>query len=157
MELFIVHNGNLVSQGTPKEFQVKPVPTGASGTDFQAVAEFQQITSELGRQISSANSKMREANERLTHLSAALKQTPKASPELFERMDQLNKRLAELRSDLSGDRILRSKDESTAPSISSRVGQVAYGHWDTRQTPTETQKRNIEIASKDFANSRKVY
>ena len=155
VELFIVHNGNLVSQGTPKEFQVKPVPTGASGTDFAAIAEFQQTTSELGRQISSANSKMREANERLTHLSAALKQTPKASPELFERMDQLNKRLAELRSDLTGDRILRSKDESTAPSISSRVGQVAYGHWDTRQNPTETQKRNIDIATKDFAAFKK--
>jgi chromosome segregation ATPase len=150
-----VHNGNLASQGAPKEFQVKPVPTGASGTDFKAVAEFQQMTSELGREISSANRKMGEANERLTHLKAALKQTPKAAPELFERMDQLNKRLTELRSELTGDPILRGKDEATAPSISSRVGQVAYGHWDTRQTPTETQQRNIEIATKDFAEFKK--
>jgi photosystem II stability/assembly factor-like uncharacterized protein len=155
VELFIVHNGNLASQGAPKEFQVKPVPTGASGTDFKAVAEFQQMTSELGREISSANRKMGEANERLTHLKAALKQTPKAAPELFEKMDQLNKRLTELRSELTGDPILRGKDEATAPSISSRVGQVAYGHWDTRQTPTETQQRNIEIATKDFAEFKK--
>ncbi len=155
VELFIVHNGSLQSQGAPKEFHVKPVPTGASGTDFKAVAEFQRMTSELGREISSANKKMGEANERLMHLKAALKHTPKASPELFKRMDQLHKRLTELRSELTGDQILRSKDESISPSISSRVGLVAYGHWDTRQTPTDTQKQNIEIAANDFVMFKK--
>ena len=27
---------------------------------------------------------------------------------------------------------------------------MIYGHWDTRQTPTRTQVRNIEIARADF-------
>ena len=154
VELFIVHNGNLHSQGTPKFFHVKPVPTGDSGTDFKAVAEFQQMTSELDRQISSANMKLSEAREKLIHINAALKQTPKASPDLFETMNQLNKRLIILQTSLTGDRILGRKDQSTKPSISSRVGMVAYGHWDTRQAPTETQKQNIEIATNDFAKVR---
>ncbi len=36
------------------------------------------------------------------------------------------------------------------PSIRGRVGEVAYGHWGTRQMPTATQQRNIEIAVTDF-------
>jgi hypothetical protein len=41
-------------------------------------------------------------------------------------------------------------NEPSVPSISGRVGQVIGGHWDTRQAPTETQRRNIEIASGAF-------
>ena len=39
----------------------------------------------------------------------------------------------------------------SAPSIRGRVGYVQYGHWETRQEPTETQKTNIEIAEREYA------
>jgi hypothetical protein len=51
---------------------------------------------------------------------------------------------------LMGDPILQQKNESVSPSITSRVGGVAYGHWDTRQEPTETQKAQIESAARDY-------
>jgi len=31
------------------------------------------------------------------------------------------------------------------------VGNVISGHWRTRQNPTQTQRRNVEIAQRDFA------
>ncbi len=31
-----------------------------------------------------------------------------------------------------------------------RVGRVVAGHWNTRQTPTATHRRNLEIARTDF-------
>ena len=36
--------------------------------------------------------------------------------------------------------------ESTAPAIGDRVSAVKDGHWETRQMPTATQRRDIEIA-----------
>ena len=36
------------------------------------------------------------------------------------------------------------------PSIMRRGGSAAWGHWDTRQAPTETQKSNLEIAQGEF-------
>ena len=36
------------------------------------------------------------------------------------------------------------------PSVSDRVDQVISGHWETRQMPTATQRRDIEIATTAF-------
>ncbi len=88
-------------------------------------------------------------------MKAALVETPKATPALFIRLDELEVKLAGLKTRLSGDRVRQRMNESTVPSISSRVGRVAGGHWNTRQTPTETQKRNIEIAQDDFGKFRR--
>ena len=154
-ELFIAHKGALQSQGTPQQFKVKPVPTAASGTDFKAVAEFQQKTSELSRQISSASKKLGEAKDRLRHMKAALLETPKATPELFARLNALEERIAALQIRLTGNPIRQKFNESTAPSIGSRVGEVAYGHWGTRQMPTTTQQRNIQLAVTDFDTFKK--
>ncbi|MGI9550697.1 MAG: WD40/YVTN/BNR-like repeat-containing protein [Aurantibacter sp.] len=148
--LFIYHKGTLLAQGAPQIFRVKPVQTAASGTDFAAVAAFQQETSELSRRVSAVGKKIGEAEERLKHIKAALIETPKANPGLFTRLSELEEKLAALRRRLSGDPIRQKFNESTVPSIMSRVRQVAGGHWGTRQTPTHTQKRNIEIAQNDF-------
>jgi len=150
VELFIMHKGVLKSQGAPQQFNVNPVPSATTGTDFKAVAAFQQKTSELSRQISSASKKLGEANDRIKHMRVALLETPKATPELFARLNTLNERITVLQTRLTGDPIRQKFNESTLPSIRGRVGEVAYGHWGTRQMPTTTQQRNIEIAVTDF-------
>jgi len=150
VELFIEHNGNLQSQGQVQSFRVKPVPTAPANTDFQEVADFQKKTSDLMRKVSGAGRKLSEVGERFRFIHAALKQTPKASAEHFSRLQQLKEELAKLRLRLSGDPVRQQKSESTTPSISGRVGQVAYGHWDTRQTPTQTFKNNLNLAARDF-------
>jgi photosystem II stability/assembly factor-like uncharacterized protein len=149
-ELFIAHNGKLQSQGAAREFTVKPVANTVAGTDFAVVAEFQQRTSALSRHISSAGRKMDEAGDRLRHMRAALLETPKASASLFEGLEALEVSLSGLRERLYGDPIRQRFNEAALPSIQSRVGGVAYGHWETRQNPTETQKREIEIGQTDL-------
>ena len=154
VELFIEHDGSLESQGTPQEFTVKPVPASVSDADLMAVAEFQKKASELMRQVSGASRKISEARERLRHLEAALKQTPKATPGHFARWNELEEKLAGLQMRLSGDPVRQGLNESTPPSISGRVQQVASGHWRTRQLPTKAHQENIEIATLDFAQFR---
>ena len=150
VELFIEHNGDLQSQGEAQSFAVKPVSTSAPNTDFQAVANFQKKTSDLMREISSASGKLSEINEQFRYINAALKQTPKANAQHFAQYKQLKEKLADLRLRLSGDPIRRKLSESTVPSISSRVGQIVYGHWDTRQMPTQTFQDNLTIATNAF-------
>ncbi|MEO0874429.1 MAG: glycosyl hydrolase, partial [Bacteroidota bacterium] len=150
VELFIEHDGTLSSQAPPQSFTVKPVPTAAAGTDFTAVAKFQQETGDLLRQIAGASQQMSEAGERLRFLSAALKQTPSANAKHFASLNELKDELADLRMQLSGDPARQRLDESTVPSIYGRVGGIVWGHWETRQTPTQTHQRNLEIASSDF-------
>jgi photosystem II stability/assembly factor-like uncharacterized protein len=154
VELYLAHDGQLTAQGPAQTFTVKPVPTEAAATDFQAVADFQAQTSELMRQLNAAGQQLSEARERLRFLDAALKQTPRATAEHFARAQSLKNKLADLRLRLWGDAIRQSFSEATPPSISGRVGQIAYGHWDTRQLPTQTYRDNLAIAQTDFVQFR---
>ena len=130
---------------------MKPVPTAPPGTDFAAVADFQYRVSELAKEMAGVGSEMGRMAERLRHMGAALVLTPKAGEELFTRLEEMDQRLAEMRLRFSGDPIRGRWNEASAPSIQGRVGSVQYGHWNTRQDPTETQKTNIEIAEREFA------
>ena len=58
--------------------------------------------------------------------------------------------LAELELRLFGHPARQRLSESEAPSINERVGMVIGGHWETRQTPTATMRRDIEIATAAF-------
>ncbi|MBE0594773.1 MAG: glycosyl hydrolase, partial [Gemmatimonadales bacterium] len=155
VELFLLSSNGLQPLSTPQTFTVKPVPTASPGTDFVAVAAFQLETAELMRRTAGAGEEVGEAQERLRYMRAALIETPGADPALFTRIDRLVAALAALQTRLSGDRVRGQLSESSAPSISSRVGQVIGGHWETRQTPTATQRRNIEVAGEDFAALRR--
>lgn len=150
VQLYILFEGNLVAQGDSENFIVKPVNNTTSTVDYMSVASFQKRTAELSRKISNASQKMEEINERLRYMKAALVNTPKATASLFVGLEALNVELNKLKSKLNGDSVKQSKDEAVVPSIRSRVGQVAYAHWETTQDPTETQKMNIDIATSDF-------
>lgn len=150
VELVLVSASGVQTLGTPQSFEVKPVPNAPPGTDFVAVAAFQQETSELVRRIASAGEEIGRARNRLRHMRAALLRTPQADPALFGRLDDLNGVLAGLQTRLNGDQVRGQLNETSVPSIRSRVGRVVDGHWGTRQTPTATHRRNLEIARTDF-------
>ena len=145
-ELIVVSANGVRRVGTPQSFEVKPVPTAPSGTDFSVVAAFQQQTAELRRLVAAAEEKIGGVREQLRHMRAALLQTPRANTDLFARLDSVTKGLAAISLRLSGDPARGALNESDAPSISGRVGEVMGGHWETRQMPTATQRRDIEIA-----------
>ncbi len=132
-----------------QEFEVKPVPTAPTGTDFQAVADFQFQVSELAREMSGASVEMSQARERLRHMRAALVQTPRADPALFRRVDELVRLLDSFDLQLSGDWIRGRWNEATEPGIRGWLWNARS--WDTRQEPTATQRRSYEIAARDYA------
>jgi hypothetical protein len=147
-ELFVMSNGKLVSQGGKQEFNVKPVH--ATSDHYDEVAAFQKKTSDLSRRTSSAGRQLSEASEKLRYIKVALTKTPNASPDLFLKLSALNDSLFSLRTTLQGDAVRQGKDVSTSPSITGRIGGVIYGHWNTTELPTATQKRSIELAESEF-------
>ena len=59
-----------------------------------------------------------------------------------------------LESCLLADPIRQKLNEPAVPTIQDRVLRAVWGHWDTRQMPTATQRRAIEIAEGEFAEVR---
>ncbi len=150
-QLFIEHNGKLTPQGTVQSFEVKPIPS-LERVDFNRVATFQRETRELLLDISALGNQLSEAGERLRFIKAALKQTPKAQESHFQKWNELNGTLTDLRMVLYGDPAKGSLDESRQPGISGRVGSVAYSHWGTTNLPTATMKEQVKLAKADLEN-----
>ncbi|MFN0179017.1 MAG: VPS10 domain-containing protein [Gemmatimonadales bacterium] len=149
-ELMIVSASGARRLGSPQSFEVKPVPNALPGTDYNVVAAFQQETAELARRVNGAASALDRAKDRLRHMRAALLQAPRADLALMARMDSATRALASLDLRLRGDPARNRLDESPVASIEGRVNGVIGGHWETRQTPTATQRRAIEVAATEF-------
>ena len=151
VELLLVSASGVRRLGEPQSFLVKPVPSTVPGTDFVAVAAFQQETSDLMRRINGVSAELGRVRDRVRHMRAALAQTPRAAPTLQFGMDSVIVRVAALEMRLGGDPARQRLDETSSPGIRSRVGEVMGGHWDTRQMPTATHRENIAIATAGWA------
>lgn len=136
--------------GEPQPFRVKAVPNLPEGTDPAVVAAFQQRTADLLRRAGGAAAEARRVRERLRHLRAALVETPGANDGFFARLDSIRRTLSDLEVLLNGDPERQSRNEPAAPSIRSRLGQTAGGHWGTRQMPTATQREQVRLAGEEF-------
>ena len=154
-ELTLLTSAGVQSLGTPRAFEVKPLPTAPPGTDFNIVVAFQREAGELMRRVAGAGEEIGRVQDQLRHMRAALLETPRADPALFARLDALGARLDNLRTRLSEDRVRAGLNETSVPSISNRVERVVNGHWNTRQTPTATHRRNLEIARDEFEELRR--
>jgi hypothetical protein len=150
VELLLVDAGGVTTLAGPEPFELRPVPTAPAGTDLVAATAFQWEASELMRRISGASDELGRAAERLRYMRAALVETPRAAPTLFQSLDSLEGRVADMRMRLNGDPARQRLNDFGAPGIRGRVGSVVFGHWDTRQEPTATQRRNLEIADDAF-------
>ena len=151
VEMALVAEDGTHALGDVQEFEVKPVPNAVPGTDFEAVAAFQAETWELLRRTRGTAAEIARARNRLRHMRAALVETPGAGTELYGGLEEVEAQLEGLATRLQGDRTRRRYNEPSVPSIAGRAGQVAGGHWGTRQAPTQTQRTSLRIAADAFA------
>jgi hypothetical protein len=150
VELLLVSADGVTTLSGPEPFELRPVPTTPAGTDLVAATAFQREGSDLMRRIAGASDELGRAAERLRYMRTALVETPRAAPTLFQAIDSLEARVADLRMRLNGDPARQRLNEFSAPGIRGRVGSVVSGHGDTRQEPTATQRRDLEIATDAF-------
>lgn len=150
VQMVLVTEDAVEEIGPRQTFEVKPVPSAPPGTDFVAVADFQHRTSELSRRSGAAGREIGRVREQLRYMREALLRTPEADVTLLQRMDGISDSLDALSLRLQGDPVRGSLNESSAPTISGRIGSVVGGHWSTRMEPTATHRRNVEIAESDL-------
>ncbi|MDE2973469.1 MAG: glycosyl hydrolase [Gemmatimonadota bacterium] len=151
VEMALVTEAGIEPLGTPRSFTVKPVLNSPPGTDHVAAMEFARETAELQRRARGAAAEIGRARDRLRHMRAALDETPRAGEELFRRLETIDARLAGIAARLQGDPGPGRLNQPGAPSIMGRIGQVAWGHWGTRQEPTETQRASLAVAREGFS------
>lgn len=145
-------DGTITPLGEPVEFSAAILGTASlPAPDRAKVLEFEQKTARLQRAVLGSVEAAKEAQKRLDALKKALLETPAASPALLARARELELRLKDLQTSLSGDRVLAKHQEPVPPSIVGRVQSVVEGHWSTTSAPTGTHVRSYEVAAQGFA------
>jgi photosystem II stability/assembly factor-like uncharacterized protein len=146
-QLVVVSASGARPLGEAQPFEVKPVPNLPPGNDPAAVAAFQGETAEAARRASSAAAELDRIKSQLRQMRATLGETPQADLSLYTRLDAVGQAVADLELRLHGDPARQKLFEPEVLSIGDRIGAIRDGHWQTRQMPTATQKRNLEIAT----------
>jgi len=137
--------------GEPQKFVCKPLGLGSFPiADRAEVNQFQRKTARLQRAVEGAERVVGETRTRINHLKKAIDDTPTADGDLAIKVREMERRLEDIRVELSGDAALARRNEATAPSISDRVDQVIYGQWSTTTNPTASHRRGYEIAARQF-------
>jgi hypothetical protein len=149
-QLYAIADNQATALTDRRGFNVKPVRSAANGIDYARVAAYQQKTAELIRQVKHAGEELGRTKALLSHMKAAAVAAPRATPELFNRLDAFGMELEQLSTRLNGDRVRGRLNETSLPSISDRAFNAA-NNWQTTQKATATQMSDYEIAKKDFS------
>lgn len=152
-----LENGVVSPLGESQDFTSRALPGSvAESIDWNALDIFHRQTEDLYRRALGAAELLGEMERNLSFIHQALLSTPnEAAPELLEERRALSLSRADLEETLSGDSILGRFNEPRAPSILGRLYALVYGQWDTTQGPTQTHRRNVDIAAESLGDLEK--
>lgn len=143
--------GVTTALGSPQRFTVKTLERGQFRPDnAQAHQAEMAAATELVRAAGGAQSSLRELNNRVAHLKAALLPSLGEAAELGQRLDQVSAQLRELGVALNGDRVVAGANEPVPMAISGRIGLFQGAHWDAMAAITENQRRSLAIAREEL-------
>jgi len=144
-------DGVVTNLSGPEEFEVVDLGGGTLQMDDPAVAlEFQQQAADLQRAVLGAVEVTGEMRNRITHVKAAVLETPGATDEQLAELAVIEGELNDLLIALRGDRSKARRNEPVDPSIQGRINRVVYGQLSTTQPPTTTSRSGFEWASEAF-------
>lgn len=144
-------DGVLTPLVAPTEFEVQPLGQGTlPEADRAATLAFQKKTGELQRAVWGANAAAKEAANRIDYIKKTIEQMPMLNPDVRQETRALELRLLDLRERLTGDPTKRRRQEPSMRGIMSRIDQIVGGHWSSTSAPTQTFRKNYDIAAEEF-------
>jgi len=150
--VYKLENGEVAELVAPVEFDVEPLGySELTEAEREQVLAFQQKTGELQRAVMGADAAAAEADKRLDYIKDVIEKTPALPMDLQEVARDLKLRLTDLRERISGDPTKPKRSEPAMGGIMDRINQIVYGQWSTTSAPTETHRKNYEIAAEEFS------
>ncbi|MGI9233961.1 MAG: WD40/YVTN/BNR-like repeat-containing protein [Woeseiaceae bacterium] len=144
-------DGDLSALSEPRPFTVKSLPQSPeTSTDPAAVQAFHKKAGELYRASQGAVAHAAELGNRITHLKAGVRETPRAGEAEEQAIREIEAQLADLSTALNGDTTLASRNEPVAWSISQRAGIVYRWLLDTRTPVPPFYEDSYESAASEF-------
>jgi photosystem II stability/assembly factor-like uncharacterized protein len=147
-------DGEWVEIAPARGFELVPLYEGGLVTDDrQALLEFQLQTAALYRAVLGADRAAGEIQGRIDHLIRAAAETPASTEAQAQTLRALNGRMHDLRVSLNGDSTRSSRAEPAPMSISSRIGNIVVGHWDSQSSVPGNYRDSYAVAERQFRDA----
>lgn len=140
----------------PLKFEVVRMYKGAlDGAAPEVTAAFWKETDRLNKSLSAAGKVLNSAIIKMELMEKALERTPANNLSLGKKIYDLKQELFTIDEKLNGNYSKNEVGEKNNPTISSRLSMARYGTSGSTYGPTETLKRNLEIAGYEFGELKK--
>jgi hypothetical protein len=145
-------DGVITGLAGPVEFKLVNLREGAlpGATPEEALAFGKEVDKLVGA-MTAATLTLKDATKKAKAMEKAAKRTPGLSDQLNQKIHNLNQDLYDIDEKIYGNRSRRSVGEGNPPTALGRMYKATSG---TRSTygPTQTQRRNLEIAQEEFVD-----
>ncbi len=151
VKMFLSVNGKLQELAGPQSFSAKILENSTlPAKDRGALVAFQRKVAELDRAVSGAVQSTRDLQKKTDVLISAIKQAPAPPDSLMSAALHIKRETEDILQRLVNDNTVSKRHEPTPPTVSSRLGEIAWTLWRTTSAPTKTQQSSYEIATKQF-------
>ena len=125
--------------------------SGVDTTAVKALFDFNMKLQRLERATAMASEVSTNAGERLEAIKRALDVTPGLDPKWGPMVRDLIKLNRDIRRAMSGDEVMRARNENSLPSILERVGEARSANRGALVKPTKTAEESYAIAAEEFS------
>ena len=144
--------GRLVELGGPRSFTVTSLALSPETSDDPAsVQAFKRKSGELYRAVQGAVAHVAELNDRIAHLKASVRNTPRATEAEEQALREIEAQLADISVALEGDKTVSSRNEPVAWPVSQRAGIVYQWLLDSRAPVPGLYEQSYAVAASEFA------
>ena len=124
--------------------------------DREAVMAFARKTGELQRAALGALEALGDGLGQVEIIKRVIDQTPTLPLKLRQDARSLEIRLVDLRERFTGDPTRSRRNEPASVGLIERIENVVDGHWTTTSAPTNSQRKNYDIAAAEFEDALKA-
>lgn len=144
--------GEVEVLGGPVAFDVEALELATlPAADRAEVLAFQRQVVELRRAVRASVRVLHELQDRVEHCRVAVRRSA-AEPALLAEVEQLDRRLDDLGTELTGDASLSSRNKPASMSIRERVENIAGAQLYTSSAPTATEREAYGFAADAFGS-----
>ncbi|MBT3317874.1 glycosyl hydrolase, partial [bacterium] len=151
IQLSLFNEGKINSIGNSVEFNCVPLGVATLPAEDRAeLVAFQQKCVKLRRAVDATSAVCNDAETRVKKLQASLFSMPNVDQELVVKLQNLETKLVDLSEALHGDPTRSRRNESSPPSLSSRLGRAIWGSWESTSAPTGTHRQSYQLVAQHF-------
>jgi photosystem II stability/assembly factor-like uncharacterized protein len=134
----------------PVEFKCSPLGMPSIPNDRKELLTFENKASKLQRTILGALNVLNDSRTRVGLLKTTLMQTSQATPELYQRLLDIQERLTILHREFTGDEVAARYNENGPPTLLGYVDAMTQGFWSSTASPTGIEQKAYDIAADEF-------